>query len=53
MSDLMNMGGYGQYVWSAIGLTLLILVWNAWSAVRQLAHARRDLALWLRREESS
>jgi heme exporter protein CcmD len=39
------MGGYAGYVWPAYALTAIVLVYNAWSAVRlrreQLASARR------------
>jgi heme exporter protein CcmD len=29
------MGGYAAYVWSAYGITLLVLVLNVWSASRR------------------
>jgi heme exporter protein CcmD len=39
------MSGYGAFVWSCYGLTLAVLVWNAWSARRELreqvVHATR------------
>ena len=38
MSEFLAMGGYASYVWSAWGITLLVLVLNAWSARRR--HAR-------------
>ncbi|MGE4657902.1 MAG: heme exporter protein CcmD [Gammaproteobacteria bacterium] len=28
------MGGYGAYVWSAYGITLMVLVFNIWWAYR-------------------
>ena len=31
-----SMGGDGAYVWSAYGITLAVLVFNYWSARRQL-----------------
>lgn len=41
----LGMSGYGAYVWSCYGLTLLVLIGNAWAARRRLAaavlHARR------------
>jgi len=37
------MGRYGAYVWSSVGLTLLVLVYNAWSAYAALRDARRRL----------
>ena len=34
------MSGYAQYVWTAYGLTALILVWNWWAARRSEAEAQ-------------
>lgn len=43
--DFLNMSGYGPYVWSCYGLTLAVLIGNAWAARRRLAaallHAQR------------
>ena len=39
MSEFLAMGGHGGYVWSAYGITLLILGLNAWAAVRRHAKA--------------
>ena len=30
MSEFWAMGGYGGYVWSAFGLSALILIYNLW-----------------------
>ena len=38
MSDFLHMGGYAAYVWTAYGITLVVIVLNAWLAVR--GHAR-------------
>lgn len=38
MQEFLYMGGYGRYVWSAFGLTALVLIWN-WVAARR-AYAR-------------
>lgn len=35
MSEFFSMGGDGAYVWTAYGITLAVIVWNAWS-VRSL-----------------
>ena len=35
MSEFFAMGGHGGYVWSAYGITLLILTLNGWAAVRR------------------
>ncbi|GIT15192.1 MAG: hypothetical protein CM1200mP36_09480 [Gammaproteobacteria bacterium] len=32
------MGGYAAYVWSAYGITLIVLIGNIWAAYRR--HAR-------------
>jgi heme exporter protein D len=29
MSETLAMGGYGAYVWSSVGLTVIVLVWCA------------------------
>jgi heme exporter protein CcmD len=45
LQDFLNMGGYAGYVWSAYGLTALVLVLNWWTARRceadEQAAARR------------
>jgi heme exporter protein CcmD len=41
MSDFLSMGGNGAYVWSAYGITLGVLIWNALSARYRL---RKNLA---------
>ena len=35
MSEFLAMGGYGSYVWSAWGITLLVIVLNGWLARRR------------------
>jgi heme exporter protein D len=35
MNEFLSMGGYAAYVWSAYGITLGVLVWNAWAATRR------------------
>ena len=39
-SEFISMSGYGEYVWSAYGFTLLVLVINVTFAVRRLRKAR-------------
>jgi len=34
LQEFLRMGGYAGYVWTAYGLTAVILVWNWWSARR-------------------
>ena len=39
MSEFLDMGGHGPYVWSAYGVTLVVMVYNAWAACRHQANA--------------
>jgi heme exporter protein D len=47
VQEFLAMSGYGAYVWSCYGLTVLVLIGNAWLARRRLAaalsHAQRRL----------
>jgi heme exporter protein CcmD len=36
----LSMGKYAAYVWSSVGLTLLVLALNAWSAHAALRRAQ-------------
>jgi len=49
MSEFFAMGGNGAYVWSAYGITLVVLIWNIWAArarlKRNLREAARDTAV--------
>lgn len=38
------MGGYGAYVWSSYGLTLVVLLLNAIAPYRRLRRAGRRIA---------
>lgn len=42
MREFLAMGGHGGYVWSAYGITLLVLAINAWAAVRRHKRALDD-----------
>jgi heme exporter protein CcmD len=44
MNAFLNMGGYAAYVWSSIGLAIVVLAWNVFAARRLHARAR-DRAL--------
>ena len=37
MSEFLSMGGYAPYVWSAYGVTLIVLIYNVWAAYRHHA----------------
>lgn len=41
--DKLAMGGYGTFVWSCFILTLMIVVFNEWSARRRHRFVRRDI----------
>jgi heme exporter protein CcmD len=36
----LSMGNYGAYVWSSVGLTVLVLALNLWSAHSALRRAQ-------------
>jgi len=46
MTEFLLMGGYAGYVWSAYGITLVVLIANIWAAYRRhanmLARVRRE-----------
>ncbi len=39
MSQFLAMGGYAPFVWSAYGITLVVMVLNAWAARRRHVQA--------------
>ena len=43
MSEFMNMGGYGSFVWPCFALAAIVLVWNVVAARRLHAAARQRL----------
>lgn len=45
MTEFFAMGGYGEFVWSAFGVSLIVLVLNIMSARRRLKSTLADLAL--------
>ena len=47
MDDL-AMGGYGAYVWSCFGLTLLIIVFSEWRARIRHRRVYRDIEVRLK-----
>jgi heme exporter protein D len=42
LQAFLSMGGYAGYVWSAYGLTALVLVWNWWAARRCESEEQRS-----------
>jgi heme exporter protein D len=45
MSEFFAMGGYANFVWTAYGLTVIVLVFNIVSARRRLRTTLEDLAM--------
>ena len=43
MKEFFYIGGYGYYVWSAYGLSLVVLALNAITARSQLRRAGKEL----------
>ena len=41
--EFLDMGGYGRYVWSAYGLSFVVLLLNAVAARRRNAAVKRRL----------
>lgn len=44
LAEFLHMGGYALYVWSAWGLTAVVLAWNAVAPRRRERLLRRELA---------
>lgn len=42
LDDFLHMGGYGLYVWGSYGLTLAVMLAEAWLARRRHARALAD-----------
>jgi heme exporter protein D len=51
MRDFFAMGGYAAWVWSAFGLTLVVLVANELAAGRRYRQAIQRLQLRISREQ--
>lgn len=43
-AEFLHMGGYALYVWSAWGVTAMVLTWNALAASRRERALLRELA---------
>lgn len=53
MTEFLEMGGYAKYVWSAFGLTLIVLVANIVVAQQQFRSVRTRLAQrWANQQQS-
>lgn len=52
LTEFLHMGGYGFYVWTSYGITLLILIINIILPARQKTRLLADIARKLRRARS-
>ena len=50
-SDFLAMGHHGVYVWSAYGISAVVIIANMVLAVKQAATLRKTLARQARREQ--
>jgi heme exporter protein D len=50
-ADFLAMGHHGPYVWSAYGVTFLIVLWNVMQPVRQRRRLLREQTAMQRREQ--
>lgn len=50
-ADFIAMGTHGPYVWSAYGLTILVVVLNLIAISRQRAHTLETIRQKLKRQE--
>ena len=53
MSEFLNMGGYALYVWSAFGITLVVLIANAILPMRREKQLLHSLKKRQQREEAA
>ena len=51
LSEFLDMGGYGAYVWSSYGLCFAILAWNILSARHQAQQTEQRLKRRLQHQE--
>ncbi len=51
-AEFIQMGKHGVYVWSAYGISALLICVNLWLALRSQQQAREQVARQLRREQS-
>jgi heme exporter protein D len=48
LGEFLHMGGYGLYVWSAYGLTAVVLAWHALAPLLRERALLRELAARMR-----
>ena len=52
MNEFLHMGGYAAYVWSAYGISLVVLILNILLPIRREQELLRNLKKKLQREAS-
>ena len=53
LNEFIHMGGYGFYVWTSYGITLVVLIINIILPARQKTRLLADIARKLRRARST
>jgi len=53
LTEFLDMGGYGFYVWTSYGISLLVLVINVILPTRQKTKLLADIARKIRRARST
>lgn len=53
MTDFIAMGGYAKYVWTAFGISLVMLVATIWLSKRNLAQTRKRVLRKIRATEGT
>ncbi len=51
-NEFIHMGGYGAYVWSAYGLTAIVLIWNLVSTWLRKREVFKTLQRSLKQQEN-
>jgi len=52
-SDLLAMGGHALYVWLSYGVSLIVIVWNAWRVRSERVRFFRDARAQQRRNAAA
>ena len=53
MKEFLAMGGYAVYVWTAYGMTAVVIALNAWAAQRRLRRTLGELESTARPEDTA
>ena len=52
MTEFLDMGGYARFVWSAYGISLVVLSITVWLTKRSLAATRKSLRQRLQSQQA-